>query len=229
MYTAAVALMEPTKRVSGEVPSLGDADDNQFKERLRAVTDALFRLIRILIDERPKPSKLQSILTSTLFSVIVGFVLTGIFGTYLTYYYSKQQQELAARRGFSDELNRIRIQRFGEVWERIDENELAIDNLLDDSLLEKRSPNDLSASDERANKIRHLIQDDLAIISKNRFWLGEKNYQKTRAYLDINIKYALNKLLVLSPDVTEIIQKREQAKQDIIDMRSMFLAGDLSK
>lgn len=116
--------------------------------------------------------------------------------------------------------------RLGEVWERIDENELIIETLLVDSLIESRNPNkDSSANDERADKIRHLFEQDLAIVSKNRFWLGEKNYKKTRKYLDIYVEYALNKLLVFSPDSSEINKKTEQAKQDIFGVELAVRSG----
>lgn len=193
------------------------------------VTDEVLRQrIRVLIDEKPKPSTFQTISSNPLVLVLASFLLSVPIGAFLTYYYGKQQLELAARRSFSDELNKIRIQKLGEVWEHIDENELTIDHLLDDSLSARANPKDSSANDERGDKIRNLIEEDFAIISKNRFWLGELNYKRIRTYLDLNIKYALSKLLdPRGTDLSEVFQKREEAKQDILKTRSMFLAGEL--
>ena len=193
------------------------------------ITDELLRhRIRTLMEEKPKPSRVQRLLTHQLFLTVVGFLLTGLIGGLLTYYYTLkqkdldyhralQQQELASQRSFSDELNKIRIQKIGEVWEQVDRNEVLLDNLLEQA-------NKSSTSDNQKNQsvdaINNLIQEDRIILNKNRFWLGEQNYNRFQNYLDKNVRIALNMLLARpGTDFSEIIEERKNAKQDILQIR----------
>lgn len=222
------------ENLSSEVPGSNVEYGEQIDSNASSVItdEVLTHRIRTLIDEKPRPSTLHTISINPLVVVVVG----GLIGVGLTQYYTSlqkdleynrtiQQQELARQRSFSDELSKIRIQKFGDVWERIDENEIDIDSLLDDGLSEGPKT-DSDTNEKKGEKIRSLIHEDLAIISKNRFWLGEETYDKARQYLNINIQYALNKLLVRpGTDLSEVINKRKQAKQDILQARSMFLEG----
>jgi hypothetical protein len=192
------------------------------------VADEVLRdRIRGIVNEKPKVSRFQSISHNPLASVVIGFLLSGLLGASLTIYYSQKQQELAARRSFSDELNKIRIQKFGEVWERIDEDELAIDSLLEET--SEETSKDSDSKDRKVDEIRKLIHADRAIVSKNRFWLGEGTYEKARGYLDKSVHYALNHLMASrGTDVSELKRQREDAKQNILEIRSLFLEGESS-
>ncbi len=193
------------------------------------ITDEVLRhRIRTLMEEKPQPSRVQRLLTHQLFLTVIGFLLTGLIGGLLTYYYTLkqkdldyhrvlQQQELASQRSFSDELNKIRIQKIGEVWEQVDKNEVLLDNLLEQA-------NKSSTSDNQKNQnvdaINNLIQEDRVILNKNRFWLGEQNYNSFQNYLDKNVRIALNMLLARAgTDFNEIIEERKHAKQDILQIR----------
>jgi hypothetical protein len=200
------------------------------------ISDELLRhRIRTLLGEKPKPSSLQSFLTHPLVITAVGFLLTGIVGGLLTYYYTLkqkdidyqravQQQELASRRSFSDELNKIRIQKIGGVWERLDKNEVLLD-----ALLEK--VNKASDSDQRRNQnvdaINNLIQEDRITVNENRYWLGEQNYNRLQDYLDKNARIVLNMLLARrGTDLSGIIEERKRAKQDILQIREGMRSED---
>jgi hypothetical protein len=174
--------------------------------------------IRELIADKPPLSLARRIIEHPLFGTFVQFVLTGVLSVVIVALVNAHLQRLSARRSFSDELNKMRVQRFGEVWERLDENEFLIDRILDDSSRQD------SNTDQDVQDIHKLIHEDLAIISKNRFWLGDDVYLKIRTYLDLNIQYALNKLIVTSgTDLTDLVAKRDRAKQDIQRIKSMFL------
>lgn len=191
---------------------------------------------RALIDEQSKfkSSWLQTISNNALVVVVVG----GLIGGALTYYYTYRQknldysrgmlqQELGRRQSFSDEVNKLRIQKVGEVWEQLDEHEFAIDRLLDDPPFEEVSK-DPNANNKRVDEIIKLIHEDKAMTSRNRFWLGEELYNKTMEYLDMNVKYALNKRVFRrATDLTELIKKRQGAKQDILEIRRLFLEGEI--
>jgi hypothetical protein len=185
------------------------------------ITDEVLRhRIRELIPEKPKPGKIRSVISHSLFVLFLQFCLTTLAGSAIVYIFNSQQQAVAARRSFVDEVNKMRVQRIGEVWERLDGNEFLIDRILANS---SRQGNN---TDKDVDEIHRLIDDDLAIISKNRFWLSDNTYWKIRTYLDLNVQYAINKLMV-SPgtDLSDLLAKREKAKQDILLIRSMFLEG----
>jgi hypothetical protein len=200
---------------------------------LPVITDEVLRhRVRMLLDEKPRPSTAQSLFSHPLLIVVVGFALTGLVGGYLTNNYSLhqkslehqrslQQQELARQQSFSDELNKIRIQKIGVVWELIDKNEVALDGLLNKA-------NRASGSNkEDFAQISKIIDEDIAFINANRFWLGEKVYNKLKDYLDITGRYVFDMLLGQPGiDLSETARKREQAKQDVLNVRIMFLKGE---
>lgn len=187
-----------------------------------ALTQEVQRLVRKLADEPPKPSRLKSLSSHPLFIVVVTFVLTVIVGGHLTNKYTLGQQELARQRSFTDELNKIRVQKIGEVWEHVDRTEVELDALVD------RANEAPEPGDKDLSAIAKLVEEDVAIVNKNRFWLGEQNYGRLKNYLEINRSYVLDKLLGRPGiDLTDTVRKREQAKQDVLQIRNMFLKGEL--
>jgi hypothetical protein len=189
------------------------------------ISDEVLRhRVRSFIEPKPTPSWFQRLINSQVFLTFLGFLLTGVIGGALTYFYTLKQQELTSQRSFSDELNKIRIQKIGEVWEQVDKNEV----LLDAQLLEATKE---SVSDAKKNRnvdaINNLIQEDRVIINKNRFWLGEGNYQKLQNYLDKNVNMTLNMLLARpGTDFSAIIEERKRAKQDILQIREGMRSED---
>ena len=191
-------------------------------------------VLRALIDEKPKASRFHAIshnpLIAAVFGILIGGILTAFYSyqqKILEYRLGMQQQELARRQSFSDEVNRLRIQKLGEVWERLDEDEFAINRLLDDSTFEGPSKNSSSNNSKRAAEITRLIHNDQVMASKYQFWLGEVQFHKAEGYLDANIKYALNKLgATPESDSSQLSKERENAKQDILQIRSSFLEGE---
>jgi hypothetical protein len=192
--------------------------------------EALREKIREIIAETDKPSRFRSILNTLLVPTVVTFLFTGVVGQWFTAYLTKRQVESTARRSFTDELNKIRIQKFGEVWELLDEDELAIDSLLAEEASEGAAKSS-DANNEKSIEIRTLIHRDRVIVSKNRFWLGEKTYEKARGYLNKSIVYALNQLMAGSESDLSALKRlkdeRDHAKQDILQARSLFLEGEL--
>jgi len=164
---------------------------------------------------------LEKFTTNNLLLLIVGFLLTGWVGARLSNKYTTQQQELAAIRSFSDELNKLRIQKVGEVWERLDEDEFAIDQLLK----AEGNNGNLSADDKVAEVTKH-IQSSRALVSKYRFWLGKKIFDTANEYLNANVRYSIRKLTGSPEDeLQKYLEKRNAAKSDIEQVREQFLLG----
>lgn len=182
--------------------------------------------IENIIGEKSSAFSLKGFLTHPL--VIV--VSAGIIAVLLTYYNnvkqkdfdnyrSLQQRELESQQFFSNELNIIRIQKIGEVWEQIGNTEAEVDELLN------KVNNESGSNGKVVETIADLIEKDVAIINKNRFWLGEQNYNRINNYVDLNRKYVVEKLLgPPGMDLSELAAKRTQAKQDIIQIRESMLS-----
>lgn len=188
--------------------------------------EVLRHRIRTLIEEKPKSSSLNRLLDHSLITglilAVVGFALTGIVGSVLTDYYAAKQLELTSRRSFSDELNKIRVQKVGEVWEQIDKNEIALDDLL------VKANKETGSNVEIVNDLRKIVDEDILVINKNRFWLGETLYKETLPYMAVNEQIVSGMLLgAPGTNLKDLIKKREGAKQDIIKVRDKFFKGEL--
>ncbi|MCA1568272.1 MAG: hypothetical protein LC803_22035 [Acidobacteria bacterium] len=208
-----------------EVNSLSDNINDSHMSSTEG-SEALGNRIRTL-EEKASSSRVQSISTNPLVLLIMGFLLSGIVGGLLTHYHSIRQQELARVRSFSDELNKLRVQKIGEVWETVDKTEADVDVILDKVNKAPGPGTNNANTGEDVDNIIRLLREQNVVINKNRFWLGEPVYSRIKEYLDINGRYALDKLIGHSGiDLTETLKKREQAKQDIIQIRNMFLKGE---
>lgn len=180
-------------------------------------------LLRSLINNQKKSSRLQRFLTHPLLLVIV----SGAIGAGLTDYYVSRQQKGTRSQSFLDGINNARVPKIGEVWEQLDVDELAINELLEGRSGRAEGKNN-SPPDDRIERITKLIKNDQILASKYRFWLGEDLYRKTEGYLDLSIDYALKKIgSPAGTDLTALLKKRDAAKQDILQIRKLFLQGEL--
>lgn len=205
-----------------------------------AITHEVLRLLHRLADGEPKPKGLRALGSGVknfsahpMILVLITSVMTVFVGTRVANVYTSRQQEierqhtlnqqeLARQRSFTDELNKIRVQKIGEVWEHIDRTEVELDALLD------RTSKGENSGKKDLNTIVKLVEEDVAVVNKNRFWLGESNYAHLKNYLAINRSYVLDKLM--GPEVIDLsdtVKKREQAKQDVLQIRNTVLKGEL--
>jgi hypothetical protein len=191
-------------------------------------------ILRELKDQRPQSSRFLVVSNNPLIVGVVGILIGGVltaFYTYqqkvLEYKLDTQKQERTHLLTFSDEVNKLRMQKIGEVWERLDQDEFTIDAIMQDSKFERPTKPPDSKNTKRAIQITKLIHDDQAMVGRYRFWLGEELFNKTENYLDINIKYSLNELGALSDGASNVFKEpRNNARQDILQVRSLFLEGE---
>lgn len=173
------------------------------------------RKLQAILDQKPKESRWKRFSTNS----IVLLFLTAVLGGAVTLFYSTKQNQLAAERSFSDELNKQRIQKLAEVWERLDEDEGAIDRLLNEPD-DTKNPND---KDERAKQIEKLIQEDRRKVDKYRFWIGNQNHAKTHEYLDASSLYAIQKFLGAHDKLDALLKHRKELKSDLDKEREKSL------
>jgi cell division protein FtsB len=192
-----------------------------------AIDDEIIRCrIRALMDEKSKRSRVEAISKNPLVAVLLGFVLTGIVGGYLASRYAREQQDLVARRSFSDEINKTKVQKLAEVWEQLDSDELAINDILEERRL-KGPDKDPAVNSERLADITKRIRSDQTIATKYRFWLGEPMYKTTMGYLDASIDYAATNISSKpGADLSEFTKRRDALREQMLQFRSALLAGE---
>jgi hypothetical protein len=183
------------------------------------IIEEVMRKLQALLDQKPKESKWKKLSTNPLVALTAGVILSGILGGAITLAYGARQNELAAERSFSDELNKLRIQKFSEVWERLDEDEGAIDRLIN----QPDDPRNAEDKNERAKQVDKLIQQDRRTVDKYRFWLGDQNHAKIHRYLDASSLYAIRKLAGINDGLEALLEHRKTLKSDLDEERDKLL------
>jgi len=187
----------------GTTPETHNLDANTTQ----TITDAvlLSRIIKLIDQPTPAPwwrRALRSQLFSLAFSLILGFSLTGLVGTYLTSYYNRKQaeldhqrtinlKELEHERSFADELNKTRVAKIAEVYERFFVYEASVEDAMEGINVKSDSPGQvdfvLAAGREKdlkdaLERSRDARKELLAVLNKNRAWLEDDNYNKIQRY-----------------------------------------------
>ena len=157
------------------------------------------------------------------FNLLLGFLLTAVIGGALTHYYAKRQttlqfeltarqKDLDDRRSFADALNRQRVEKIAEVWEKLFFYEAAVDRALDAReqflttmtriagtihleregdllpLFNKQQKAEVQRTEESFDHF--VLEAERAadtvqqIALKNRFWLGDNRYNEIMSYLN---------------------------------------------
>jgi hypothetical protein len=206
---------QPKENTISAVPN---SHANPGAEQLSLPLTREFDAVKNLIKDNRK-TKLQELTSNPAVIVILTFVLTSLVGTVLTIY----QQQRAAERSFIDESNKLRIQKIGDVWEQLDQDEHTIDRLLeaDDEIAAK-----FPTANDRVKEIERIVSGDRAMVSKYRYWLGQVISEKINNYLNANIKYSLRKLSGISAtDLKADKEARDKAKWDVDQIREELLRG----
>jgi hypothetical protein len=202
---------------------ISSVSDNQVKHDtdLPVLTELRDFFQRLAAPTPPKPWW-KRLATHPLFILLIGSAVSFFIGSRLTYEYTRKAQEISAERSFSDEMNRLRIQKVGEVWERLDEDEVAITNLVNE--LADKPAADKAARNAVLEQIARLIDTDKGVIAQHRFWLSQVTYDKMGQYPSANIFLLTREILDPEADDIPTLRKaRDDAKTDIEKERARFL------
>lgn len=214
----------------GTTPSrISSISGSHAKHDIDALVEELLKVVQgLAASTPPKPLwkriliRLKQLIAHPLLLLLTGSALTFVIGSRLTYQYTRKAQELVAERSFSDELNKLRLQKVGAVWERLDQDDVAITSLVNE--LVDNGGADKAARNEVLQKIQKLIDTDKGVIAQHRFWLPPETSNKMQNYLDATI-FLLNRK-ILEPEAADIesLQKaRNEAKSDVESERAKFL------
>jgi len=184
-----------------------------------------FDAVKSLIKDNRK-TRIEELTSNPAVIVVLTVVLTFVFtvvGNLLANYLTIYQQQLAAERSFIDESNKLRIQKIGDVWEQLDQDEHTIDRLLEaDNEIAAKFP----TANDRVKEIERIVGSDRAMVSKYRYWLGQVISEKINNYLNANIKYSIRKLSGISAtDLKADKEARDRAKGDVDKIREELLRG----
>jgi hypothetical protein len=159
-------------------------------------------------------------------------ILLGSFATNLV-------EKIKSERSFSIQLNRMRVEKISEVWEKVylfeSATETAIKGLRSKSLNEPREFSGEEAErvvEEDRKFFKNLFRqsdslhsDLIDLANKNRFWLGEESYSEIQNYIasTLDYLYALEDKPVNDEKVRRFSEKREKSRASIKKIRDKLL------
>jgi len=235
-----------SKEASGSAENVTDEEFRQIDPYLlRTISDEYLRKrISQFIGEPTPKSWWKRTSTHPLTITLVGFFLTSIIGFFLTYYYNNKQKEidrsmterqnsLARERSFADEINKIRVGKIGEVWEKVDLYEASVrpimkkTSLLPDGIIKiegdaKKDFEELYKKFEDAEELNAQLS---SILERNRFWLGKRLYKEIKKYARTSYQYFF-KLKSLE-NVHELKRERRLSRTELNQIRDKMLKGEL--
>jgi len=211
-------IASPSPQSGGQVPDGGRSTDVFVVEELLSILHKLTR-------DKPQQRWYKQLPTHPITLLLAGFVLSVLLGGFVTYLYTRKAQEVAATRSFSDELNKLRIQKVGEVWERLDQDEVKIETLV--GQLVDIDDRHKSSQNDQLKQIEKVVEEDKEIIAQHRFWLGQLTYDRILHYLDATIFLLTRKILEPeAEDVESLTKARDAARIDIESERNKFLSAE---
>jgi hypothetical protein len=189
----------------------------------RTIEDEVLRQrVRNLISEPESESWLSRFSHNPLVIMIVAFLLIGLICIRLINFHFSQQKRSAPHsvsRQTLDELNRIRVSKIGETWQKAD---------LYDAALEAINTGPDVTINEKHVKVEQLYVELSTVLASNRYWLGEQIYDGLHKYTDITYKGFLGlKSEQSDQKVEEMKEKRQQARAELNQLRNKIFNGEI--
>jgi hypothetical protein len=160
--------------------------------------------------------------------------------------HNHELRELDRERDFAIELNKTRVTKIGAVWEKLflyeaaeERTENAAKNHLS-KILETSYP-EVDILHPRLTKADHLILNDLekvykternesdqlfleirTLVEANRFWLGEKMYQRIKEYFTI-CRESASAVANETKDAPHLAQRKQQLRAQLTSIRDAVM------
>ena len=141
---------------------------------------------------------------------------------------------------YNNDINKVRINKIGEVWEKVDtfngiigEQLFRMRKLIDRSWAKPRDPNfdfakEMDQLTEQQKGNMALKMEVATTLERNRFWIGEDTYQQINNYLNISqdymeARYLGNSTSEREQKAKELEIKMNQARQNLDEIKRKFL------
>ena len=181
--------------------------------------------------------------------IIVDKALIGILLVIVGFFSTNITEKLKTERSFSSELNKIRAQKIGEVWEKVYLYEAEVEaetqalissaeRFAESTPTSTSTPRDYQeVVKEAENEIRKKMEEGKIpsekayrelkdLINKNRLWLGERSYSEVSEYISTTSDYSV---AVTNKDMgrtNQLKKRREELRATINNTRDRMLKGD---
>ena len=192
--------------------------------------------VRKVIEEPRQASPFTKFCSSPLTLLLLGFSLTTVVGSYITYRYNSGQARVQHERSFADEINKTRVNRIGEVWQKVDVYDARVGSLTQQmTVTPPQTPGEsprieIPNSQQRAVAERfeqnvRLHEELLGVLDQNRFWLGEPLYKEIKNYAETSYEYSI---ALKQGGQTELVEERRRKSRTELDqIRERMLNGDI--
>jgi hypothetical protein len=136
-----------------------------------------------------------------------------------------EQAKLRREQAFTDDMNKSRVLKISEVFEKFFMYAAAVDTVTDQ--LDKKGDNILIKSDIKPNvdKAKDLKTELDTILVKNKFWLPKELFEKIRDYANTSFEYFLSKPKDVNPE--EWRRQREETMHSFEEIRDSLLNGTI--
>ena len=193
----------------------------------RTIEDEVLRQrIRNLISEPEPESWLSRFSHNPLVIMIVAFFLIGLISIRLINLHFSQQRRSAPdsiNKQTLDEINRIRVSRIGETWQKADLYDAALE-----AITQSVSTGPDVTANEKYGKVEQLYVELSTVLASNRYWLGEQIYDGLQKYTDVTYKAFLGlKTRQTEQKAEEMKEKKRQARAELNQLRDKIFNGEI--
>jgi hypothetical protein len=171
-------------------------------------------------------------LRQELIKIIVDKLLIGIILSIMGIWATNLVEALKSERSFKAELNKTRVEKIGEVWEKVNifdaNNEGTTDEL--NKALRGQIPGAQSPEDQIKKIFQSREESYLALkalINKNRFWLGEESYREIKEFIEISNEYVTGRIKGSgngSDQENQLLEKMNRSRATILLIRDKLLS-----
>ena len=171
--------------------------------------------------------------------IVIDRLLIGVVLVVLGFLANRTIEKFKSEQTFVEELNKLRVQKIAEVWEKVYVFEATaepmfkaremtsdqIEEFMQGPLSEKKMKVYRQKDADAVAPFEHAKQEALDLANRNRLWIGEDQYAAIRAYIDASEEYsfALHSITADKEAVEALRKKREEKRATIVQIRSALL------
>jgi hypothetical protein len=151
----------------------------------------------------------MTLTTDEWIKIIVDKLFLAIVVVAFGFYFSRLLERFRTRLSFSTELNKTRVSKIAEIWEKLYEFELLAE------MSKRTDPNNHS-------RFEKLFSELHALMERNRFWIGDSAFKEINSYKVLlkNLTEACDEAIAKS-----LREEVDKSKQNVTKVRDHLLEG----